>query len=131
MKFVGLHAQVLDANEQENFYKHGHLNGVVAQPFSWPSLRSHMINLQTVDRHVGVQIRTRRRLLRLSQAQLADAIGVTFQQVQKYEKGVNRIGVMRAPDVRPPGDSADGPAASPGRGHGSPAEWMSHLPFAP
>jgi transcriptional regulator with XRE-family HTH domain len=48
-----------------------------------------------VDAHVGRQIRLRRLLARMSQAQLADALGLTFQQVQKYEKGVNRIGAGR------------------------------------
>ena len=44
-----------------------------------------------VDRHVGALIRVKRRALGLSQEALADAIGVTFQQVQKYERGANRV----------------------------------------
>jgi transcriptional regulator with XRE-family HTH domain len=48
-----------------------------------------------VDIHVGQKIRTRRNLLGLSQTALADAAGITFQQVQKYEKGVNRVGAGR------------------------------------
>jgi transcriptional regulator with XRE-family HTH domain len=48
-----------------------------------------------VDRHVGARIRYRRNLLGLSQTELGDRIGVTFQQVQKYEKGANRIGSSR------------------------------------
>jgi transcriptional regulator with XRE-family HTH domain len=44
-----------------------------------------------VDVHVGKRVRIRRRLLDLSQADLGDAIGLTFQQVQKYERGANRI----------------------------------------
>jgi len=44
-----------------------------------------------VDLHVGARVRLRRLLLGLSQSQLGDAIGMTFQQVQKYEKGANRI----------------------------------------
>lgn len=44
-----------------------------------------------VDQEIGLRIRSRRLDLRLSQVALADAIGVTFQQVQKYEKGQNRI----------------------------------------
>ncbi len=44
-----------------------------------------------VDVHVGQRVRELRRSLRLSQAVLADAIGLTFQQVQKYERGTNRI----------------------------------------
>jgi len=48
-----------------------------------------------VDVHVGARIRLRRNLLGISQMELGDRIGVTFQQVQKYEKGVNRIGSSR------------------------------------
>src|SRR2546428_488034 len=48
-----------------------------------------------VDGYVGARIRFRRNLLGLSQTEMGDRIGVTFQQVQKYEKGVNRIGSSR------------------------------------
>jgi transcriptional regulator with XRE-family HTH domain len=48
-----------------------------------------------VDTHIGQKIRTRRNLLGLSQTELADAAGITFQQIQKYEKGVNRVGASR------------------------------------
>jgi transcriptional regulator with XRE-family HTH domain len=44
-----------------------------------------------IDRMIGAQIRLRRASARLSQEALAEAIGVTFQQIQKYEKGVNRV----------------------------------------
>mgnify|MGYP001810067219 CR=1 FL=1 len=44
-----------------------------------------------VDAHVGARIRTRRMLLGMSQSKLGEALGLTFQQVQKYEHGVNRI----------------------------------------
>jgi transcriptional regulator with XRE-family HTH domain len=47
------------------------------------------------DAEVGLRVRSRRLENRLSQTELADRIGVTFQQVQKYEKGVNRIGAGR------------------------------------
>ncbi len=47
------------------------------------------------DQHVGSRVRMRRMMLGMSQTNLADAIGVTFQQVQKYEKGTNRIGSSR------------------------------------
>lgn len=49
----------------------------------------------TRDAEVGRRVRSRRLECRLSQTELADQIGVTFQQVQKYEKGVNRIGAGR------------------------------------
>jgi len=49
----------------------------------------------SVDRPVGARIRMRRSMLTLSQTQLGDALGLTFQQVQKYEKGTNRVGASR------------------------------------
>jgi transcriptional regulator with XRE-family HTH domain len=49
----------------------------------------------SIDVYVGSRVRVRRRLLRLSQVALAERIGVTFQQIQKYEKGTNRIGASR------------------------------------
>ncbi len=48
-----------------------------------------------VDVHVGEQVRLRRKLLGMTQTDLGDAIGLTFQQVQKYERGVNRIAASR------------------------------------
>ena len=48
-----------------------------------------------VDVHVGARVRLRRTLLGLSQEKLGEAIGLTFQQVQKYERGANRIGASR------------------------------------
>jgi transcriptional regulator with XRE-family HTH domain len=47
------------------------------------------------DRHVGARVRMRRMMLSMSQEKLGDALGLTFQQVQKYEKGTNRIGASR------------------------------------
>jgi len=48
-----------------------------------------------VDIHVGSRVRLRRTLLGMSQEKLGEALGLTFQQVQKYERGVNRIGSSR------------------------------------
>ncbi len=48
-----------------------------------------------IDIHVGGRVRLRRTMLGMSQDKLADSLGLTFQQVQKYEKGVNRIGASR------------------------------------
>jgi transcriptional regulator with XRE-family HTH domain len=48
-----------------------------------------------IDRHVGSRVRMRRMMLSMSQEKLGDALGLTFQQVQKYEKGANRIGASR------------------------------------
>jgi transcriptional regulator with XRE-family HTH domain len=47
------------------------------------------------DQHVGRRVRMRRLMLAMSQEKLAAALGLTFQQVQKYEKGTNRIGASR------------------------------------
>src|SRR5271157_2518068 len=47
------------------------------------------------DRHVGGRVRLRRMMLEMNQEKLGRALGLTFQQVQKYEKGVNRIGASR------------------------------------
>ena len=48
-----------------------------------------------IDIHVGSRVRFRRMLLGMSQEKLGESLGLTFQQVQKYEKGVNRIGASR------------------------------------
>jgi transcriptional regulator with XRE-family HTH domain len=48
-----------------------------------------------VDKYVGSRVRMRRIMLNMSQEKLGDALGLTFQQIQKYEKGTNRIGASR------------------------------------
>jgi transcriptional regulator with XRE-family HTH domain len=52
-----------------------------------------------VDVHVGSRVRLRRMLLGMSQEKLGERLGLTFQQVQKYEKGINRIGASRLFDL--------------------------------
>ena len=52
-----------------------------------------------IDVHVGTRVRLRRTLLGMSQEKLGDALGLTFQQVQKYERGANRIGASRLYDL--------------------------------
>jgi transcriptional regulator with XRE-family HTH domain len=52
-----------------------------------------------VDKHVGARVRMRRMMLGMSQEKLGDALGLTFQQVQKYEKGANRIGASRLQQI--------------------------------
>ncbi len=52
-----------------------------------------------IDIHVGSRVRLRRTLLGMSQERLGDALGLTFQQVQKYERGVNRVGASRLFDI--------------------------------
>jgi len=51
------------------------------------------------DRHVGARIRERRIMLGLSQQQMADMIGVTYQQAHKYERGINRISAGRLYEI--------------------------------
>jgi transcriptional regulator with XRE-family HTH domain len=52
-----------------------------------------------IDIHVGSRVRLRRMILGMSQEKLGESLGLTFQQVQKYEKGVNRIGASRLFDL--------------------------------
>jgi transcriptional regulator with XRE-family HTH domain len=54
-----------------------------------------MAKSHNVDVHVGTRVRQRRTLLAMSQTKLGDAVGLTFQQIQKYERGSNRIGSSR------------------------------------
>jgi len=48
-----------------------------------------------IDVHVGTRVRLRRQVMKMSQEKLGDQLGVTFQQVQKYERGANRVGASR------------------------------------
>lgn len=48
-----------------------------------------------IDRHVGSRVRMRRMMINMSQEKLGESLGITFQQIQKYEKGTNRIGASR------------------------------------
>jgi transcriptional regulator with XRE-family HTH domain len=48
-----------------------------------------------IDIHVGSRIRLRRNMLGMSQEKLGESLGITFQQIQKYEKGTNRVGASR------------------------------------
>jgi transcriptional regulator with XRE-family HTH domain len=52
-----------------------------------------------IDSHVGTRIRLRRTLMGMSQERLGEALGLTFQQIQKYERGVNRVGASRLFDL--------------------------------
>jgi transcriptional regulator with XRE-family HTH domain len=52
-----------------------------------------------IDRHVGGRVRMRRMMIKMSQEKLGDALDLTFQQVQKYEKGTNRIGASRLQQI--------------------------------
>jgi len=93
-----------------------------------------------IDIHVGSRVRFRRMLLGMSQEKLGEKLGLTFQQVQKYEKGINRIGASRLydlaqvlgvpvqffyEDARIGGaDAADGQAAGEGRDEHSIVEFL-------
>jgi transcriptional regulator with XRE-family HTH domain len=52
-----------------------------------------------IDKHVGSRVRMRRMMLSMSQEKLGDGLDLTFQQVQKYEKGTNRIGASRLQQI--------------------------------
>jgi transcriptional regulator with XRE-family HTH domain len=54
---------------------------------------------QPTDKHVGRRVRVRRQMLNITQEALAGAIGVTFQQIQKYEYGTNRVGAGRLQQI--------------------------------
>jgi transcriptional regulator with XRE-family HTH domain len=74
-------------------------NGGGNSPPRTASSRQSTIRTQDVDRYVGVRIRERRIMLGLTQQQLADLIGVTYQQAHKYERGINRVSAGRLFEV--------------------------------
>ncbi|AXS39003.1 helix-turn-helix transcriptional regulator [Breoghania sp. L-A4] len=86
-----------------------------------------------IDVHVGSRVRLRRMMLGMSQEKLGEHLGITFQQIQKYEKGTNRIGASRLHHISTvlnvpvsflfedaPGNQAD----SPGFGEAQPASYV-------
>ena len=82
------------------------------------------------DKHVGARVRMRRMMLSMSQEKLGDALGLTFQQVQKYEKGANRIGASRLQQIAnilqvPVAFFFDGAPTAPGQTHDGFAEAPS------
>lgn len=94
--------------------------------------------LHPVDIHVGARVRARRTLLGMTQTDLGGAIGLTFQQVQKYERGTNRISASRLYDLSGVFDVPveyffeDMPpeveASSPTKGRGRAQELLSYEP---
>jgi len=52
-----------------------------------------------IDKHVGSRVRMRRMMISMSQEKLGEKLGITFQQIQKYEKGTNRIGASRLQQI--------------------------------
>ncbi len=91
-----------------------------------------------IDVHVGSRVRLRRTLLGMSQEKLGEAIGLSFQQVQKYERGLNRIGASRLFDLARALDvpvefffdemSDDVAAHSPGQSKGTASEAVDGGP---
>jgi transcriptional regulator with XRE-family HTH domain len=94
-----------------------------------------------VDVHVGSRVRLRRTLLGMSQEKLGEAIGLTFQQVQKYERGANRVGASRLFDLSrvldvpvgfffdemPEDVAASSPAQAPGRDQPMPEQELDPM----
>jgi len=75
-----------------------------------------------VDKYVGSRVRMRRIMLGMSQEKLGEALGITFQQIQKYEKGTNRIGASRLQQISsilqvPVAFFFDGAPNAPGQSH--------------
>ncbi len=64
-----------------------------------PKMSRPLNRANDTDRHVGARIRERRVMLGLSQQQMADLIGVTYQQAHKYERGINRISAGRLYEI--------------------------------
>ena len=64
-----------------------------------PDKNFRVTNSNAVDMHVGKRIRLRRTLFGMSQEQLGVALSITFQQVQKYERGANRVSASRLWDI--------------------------------
>jgi transcriptional regulator with XRE-family HTH domain len=73
--------------------------GAGAGPSSPAASRRSVGRTQDVDRYVGARIRERRIMLGLTQQQLAELIGVTYQQAHKYERGINRVSAGRLFEV--------------------------------
>src|SRR5580698_11610968 len=70
-----------------------------ALPYKAAASRRSLGRTQDIDRHVGARVRERRIMLGLTQQQLADLIGVTYQQAHKYERGINRVSAGRLFEV--------------------------------
>jgi transcriptional regulator with XRE-family HTH domain len=85
------------------------------------------------DKHVGSRVRMRRMMLDMSQTELGNDIGLTFQQVQKYEKGTNRIGAGRLHEIArilqvPISFFFEGSPREPGESRGSRGDTDTPLP---
>src|SRR6185295_19352017 len=87
-----------------------------------------------IDIHVGSRVRLRRMMLGMSQEKLGEQLGITFQQIQKYEKGTNRIGASRLQHISTVlsvpvsfffEDAPGTPNATPGLAESRPASYMT------
>jgi len=98
---------------------------VLASPGTLMAPRNGRRRVQDIDAHIGSKVRAQRTLLGMSQTELASRVGITFQQIQKYEQGKNRMGasrlyaIARALGVSPgyffedlPAAAAQGPAGA-------------------
>src|SRR5437763_11297630 len=77
----------------------GGVGGAIDLPYRAAAARRSTTRTQDVDRHVGARVRERRIMLGLTQQQLADLIGVTYQQAHKYERGINRVSAGRLYEI--------------------------------
>jgi transcriptional regulator with XRE-family HTH domain len=77
----------------------GAREGRGSAPIRVAPVRRATSRTQDVDRHVGARVRERRIMLGLTQQQLADLIGVTYQQAHKYERGINRVSAGRLYEI--------------------------------
>lgn len=92
-----------------------------------------MSRMNDIDRHIGARIRMRRQQLGISQEKLAEALRLSFQQVQKYEKGQNRIGgsrmavIAKALEVEVGFFYQGAPGSDPGRTNGGAFSLMDEF----
>jgi transcriptional regulator with XRE-family HTH domain len=86
--------QMIKARRAEGLHSEG-MARADGSPRVAPSPRRSTSRTQDIDRHVGARIRERRIMLGLTQQQLADLIGVTYQQAHKYERAINRVSAGR------------------------------------
>src|SRR4051794_13172656 len=92
--------RVTEMNEQDRTIPARLPQGGEAEEERFPAVsRRSTGRTQDIDRHVGGRVRERRIMLGLTQQQLADLIGVTYQQAHKYERGINRISAGRLYEI--------------------------------
>ncbi|HEY1798252.1 MAG TPA: helix-turn-helix transcriptional regulator [Stellaceae bacterium] len=84
-----------DSLQTANSLRHQPVDGAPRGPGS----RRSSSRTQEIDRHVGARVRERRIMMGLTQQQLADLLGVTYQQAHKYERGINRVSAGRLYEV--------------------------------